>query len=330
MNRTELCACIAARSSMSRADAATALDALVSAIADALESGEAVNIANDDGRGEGDMLRRCESAAMRWARAAVALACVIVAQASAGEGGEHRVYQARDTIRFERHCANAEAYRVQAYAELASDQGRAGALVLAYARHDAVRRDDIFIGLRLVALRIEAEEDGADSYWSMRLEARGAAGGFAGTEHAHYDSNPARGQGERRAFRADAAGTLDWLDFTEPEEEGDRGLYPHHWSPEMETTAAQLALTDSAREVVLDLVLTQVDSGESLRLPGPTLRVPDRIWHGCPPKPKTLGLLAALNPFEEGGVWQWAARGVKYGKCIEERRAAKRRFAAQP
>ena len=44
MNRTELCARIAARSSLSRADAATALDAVVSAIADALENGEVVNI----------------------------------------------------------------------------------------------------------------------------------------------------------------------------------------------------------------------------------------------------------------------------------------------
>ena len=45
MNRTELCARIAARSSLSRADAATAVDAVVSAIAYALERGEAVNIA---------------------------------------------------------------------------------------------------------------------------------------------------------------------------------------------------------------------------------------------------------------------------------------------
>ena len=45
MNRTELCARIAARSSLSRADPATALDAVVSAIADALERGESVNIA---------------------------------------------------------------------------------------------------------------------------------------------------------------------------------------------------------------------------------------------------------------------------------------------
>ena len=44
MNRTELCARIAARSSLSRADAATAVDAVVSAIADALQRGEVVNI----------------------------------------------------------------------------------------------------------------------------------------------------------------------------------------------------------------------------------------------------------------------------------------------
>ena len=45
MNRTELCARIAARSSLSRADAATTVDAVVPAIADTLERGETVNIA---------------------------------------------------------------------------------------------------------------------------------------------------------------------------------------------------------------------------------------------------------------------------------------------
>ena len=44
MNRTDFCARIAARSSLSRADADTALDAVVSAIADPLKRGETVNI----------------------------------------------------------------------------------------------------------------------------------------------------------------------------------------------------------------------------------------------------------------------------------------------
>ena len=45
VSRTELSARIAARSSLSRADAATAVDAVVSAIADALASGEDIAIA---------------------------------------------------------------------------------------------------------------------------------------------------------------------------------------------------------------------------------------------------------------------------------------------
>ena len=44
MNRTELCARIAARSSLSRAEAAAAVDAVVRAVANALERGDAVNI----------------------------------------------------------------------------------------------------------------------------------------------------------------------------------------------------------------------------------------------------------------------------------------------
>ena len=267
--------------------------------------------------------RKCRVGGM-----AVALACTAIAAPAPGQDANYRVYRAPDTIHFERHCADAEAYQVQAYAELESEDGLARALVLAYARHDAVRRDDVFIGLRLVALRVRAGEAKAGAAWSMRMEARSATGLYVGAKHTHYHANPARGEGERRAFRADASGALDWLDYTEPDDEGDRGIYPHNWSPEMETTAAVLRLSDTHRHVALDLMLTATDTGQAVRLPGPMLWIPDRIWHERAPKPKTLGLLAALNPFEEGGIWQTLARGTKYRACIEERRAAKRRFAA--
>ena len=264
---------------------------------------------------------------MKWStRGAAALACVLVAGSSAAD--EHRVYRAHDTIRFERHCADAVAHRVQAWARIESEDSRAHALVLAYARHHPVRQDDIFIGLRLFALRVDAGKGAAQAHWSVRMEAHGT-GSYVGAEHTSYDSNPAPGEGERRPFRADGRGVLKWLDSTEPGEEDDRGGYPHNWSPEMETTAAELALSDSGREVTLDLVLTQLEPAEAIRLLGPTLWVPDRIWHERPPKPKTLALLQALNPFEEGGIWQWFRRGAKYGRCIEERRAAKEAFATQ-
>ena len=265
-----------------------------------------------------------------WVGAAVALVCAASAGVASSEELDFRTYRAHETIRFERQCADETAHRVQAYAEFESEDGRARALVLAYARHDAVRRDEIFIGLRLVALRLNAGEESANRSWSVRMEASTATVGHVGLEHTHFDSNPARGEGARSAFRTDATGAIDWLDFPEPGDEDDRGGYPHNHSPEMEVTATQLGLSDDAREVALELVLTELPFGGPIRLPGPTLWIPDRIWHERPPKSKTLGLLAALNPFEEGGIPQWLARGVKYGGCIKERKAAKRRFEWRP
>ena len=276
------------------------------------------------------MIRGRASTVRRWAWPAGVLACIIVAVPRAGEDGDHRVYRAPETIRFDRHCADATAHQVQAYAQLESEDGRARVLAVVYARHDAVRIDDIFIGMRLVALGVDAGTSGAGAHWSVRMEARSTGGIHVGAEHAHYDSNPARGVGERRRFRADAHGALNWLDFTEPSDDGDRGGYPHNWSPEMETTTEELGLSDTAREVAIDLVVTRGDSGEAVHLRGPRLWVPDRLWHERPPKPRTLGLLAGLNPLDEGGVWQWLKRGAQYGACIEERRAAKRRFASPP
>ena len=263
---------------------------------------------------------------MKWSARGVAAASCILAGVASAANEDFRTYRADDTIRFERHCADAVQHQVQAWAQIESDDGRSHALVLAYARHHPVRRDDIFIGLRLVALHVEAGEHAADAHWSVRMEANGPRS-YVGPEHDSYDSNPAPGEGERLAFRADASGVLQWLDFTEPGDEDDRGGYPHNWSPEMETTAAELALSDSARELALDLVLTRIESAEAIRLPGPTAWVPDRIWNERPPKPKTLGLLQALNPFEKGGIWQWIRRGAKYAGCIEERKAAKETFA---
>ena len=144
----------------------------------------------------------------RWTGLAIAFGWAIVAGVAAGEQTAHRVYRALETIRFERKCADAEPHQVQAYAELGSEDGRVRALVLAYTRHDAVRRDDIFIGARLVAMRIEAGKDSAGAAFSLRMEARSAAARHVGTEHSHYDSNPARGEAEQRAFRT-APGPLD-------------------------------------------------------------------------------------------------------------------------
>ena len=273
------------------------------------------------------MRRDATGAFVRCAGAALALGCATIGTPAAGEESDHRLYRAQGAVRFERHCADADAHQVQAYAELQSQDGRARALVRAYARHDAVRRDDIFIGARLVALRLHGAPR---SEWSMHLELQSANALRATEPHRGYAANPASGEGEHRAFRTDATGTLDWLDFAERGTEAYRGLYPRNHSPSMETTAAALGLTGTAREFTPTLVLTALRTGAETRLPGPTMWIPDRIWHETPPKPKTLGLLAALNPFHKGGIIQTIARRAKYDNCIEERRAVKQRFIEAP
>ena len=61
------------------------------------------------------------------------LACIIVTVPRAGEDGDYRVYRAPETVRCERHCADATAYQVQAYIQLESEDGRTRALAVAYA-----------------------------------------------------------------------------------------------------------------------------------------------------------------------------------------------------
>ena len=78
----------------------------------------------------------------------------------------------------------------------------------------------------------------------------------------------------------------------------------------MVVTAEELGLTADNREVPLDLVLSQTRSVGEVRLRGPTIRVPDRIWHERPPRPRKLGLVSALNPFQPGGIWRTLTRGA--------------------
>ena len=40
------------------------------------------------------------------------------------------------------------------------------------------------------------------------------------------------------------------------------------------------------------------------------------------PEGRVLGLLETLNPLDEGGLFQWLRRAVKYRTCIDERRDA--------
>ena len=243
-------------------------------------------------------------------------------------GADHQVFRAMQTVQFKHKCADEVPHQVQACAELKSEDGRARALALLYARRESVRRE-ILLGARLVAMRLEAGRDNGGVKWAVSMEARTAAARHIGERHTHYICCPARGEGVRRAFRTDSSGVLDWLDYAEPFEGNSSRGYPFNWSPRMETTAAALRMSPEQRNVALELVLTEADSGHTVRLSGPDLTVPDRIWHEPPSKSTTPGWFASFNPFARGGLLWTLARAARYRKCALERRSAKREFVAK-
>ena len=243
-----------------------------------------------------------------------------------GEAGR-QVFRAMQTVRFEHRCADAEPHQVQAYAELRSDDGSAKALVLAYVRCAPVRGCELVIGARLVAMRLEPAS--ADTNWSVSLEVHTEVGHHTGSSHSHYINCPHRRERRRRPSRADRTGVLDWLDCAEPVDGKGSSRYPCNWSPRMETTVATLGVDSERRTVTLDLLLTQADTGSSVRLRGPRLRIPDRIWNKRRSQPKIPRVIAALNPFVRSGLWRTFARAAMYRECIRERRYAKRDFAAR-
>ena len=259
---------------------------------------------------------------------AVAMVLALTSELSAddAEAKDSIVHEAGTEVGFHRECADAEPFRVQAYASLRSDDGRGRALARLYARRDPVRREEVFVGMDLVAMEVEAGRDWGDAPYAVRLDARSGIRQVMGPDYTTYSANPAPGMGEERTFRTDGDGRTAWLDFVEPTEPEGKTDRSHNWSPSLEATATELGLDESDRRVRLGLTLANGETDDEIRLTGPALWIPDRVWNQVPPKPRTLGLFGMLNPFDEGSVWAWLSNAARYGHCVDERRYAKRWF----
>ena len=231
------------------------------------------------------------------------------------------------TERFDDEHADAGRHQVQAWSEIGSRDGRARALVLAYARRDAEHPGRILVGVRLVAVRLEGGRERAGANWTVSLDARSAVARCLGAEHSHYISSQAPGESRRRAFRSDGTGGLAWFQCPEPGSGDNRG-YPCNWSPRMETTTDALGLTEDDREVSLALVLTGVESRSAVHLSGITIRVPDRIWYERRPRAGFTGWLAKLGLLERFSVWRALVRSLRYRRFVAQRGRAMRKFAA--
>ena len=98
--------------------------------------------------------------------------------------------------------------------------------------------------------------------------------------------------------------------------------------PDLAVSHTRFPDADWETALELTVLVRNHRSGAQFALHGPMAHVPANIMDGAAPKPRRLGLVQTLNPFQEGGLLQTVRRAAKYRNCIDERRAAKRAFVA--
>ncbi len=237
-----------------------------------------------------------------------------------GSGRDSALHPPGGRIEFDRKCANEDPYRVKAYARMESLDGRARAVAMILVGYPYRGGEAIQVNVWLQRLKIDAGENWRNVPYTIRL--------LAGHDSLQLQG-PAAGSFHDRElalnfFRTRDDGTADWITFVEPGEEveGTEDLY--HTGPDMRVAVADLGVSGPNGEIELALEIQNQQDGEIIRLPGPYVRVPQRVWAMSPPDLKPLGLAETLDPTEEGGLFRFLGRSWKYRKCIEERRAAKR------
>ena len=236
------------------------------------------------------------------------------------------VHPPEGPVSFDRDCANEIPYRVRAYALLGSSDGSARALAAATAGYHPGTGGTVRIGLELQALDLAMGAEWSNSAYTMRIR---ASSGDRVAQSEQVDTYQASNPGEpprARRFTTDAEGRGTWITFVEPGERTEDTDRTYRIPPELDVSARDLGVRGPGEAVALSLIATHAETKESIELAGPSIRIPPRVWEMKPPAAKVLGLVATLDPHEEGGLWSTLGRGWKYRECIEERRAAKRRF----
>lgn len=259
-------------------------------------------------------------------RSAVVLALLLAGTACATQTAEPvfdpdpMLHSPGSRIVFNRMCADEEPYRVKAYARMESPDGRARAVAAVLAGYRATGGRTVHVDVRLQRLRLDTTHGWRDAPFSIRLVARSDRQVVEGPEIGTYVED---GVGES-PFRTGGSGTADWMTFVEPDDEDEDSERFYRFGPELGFTAPEAGVEGPHDEFHLALVLRNATDGRVLELPGPRVRIPERVWAMDPPASRALGLLETLNPAQEGGLFDVLSRAWKYRECIEERRAAKR------
>ena len=234
-----------------------------------------------------------------------------------------------DTIGFTRHCATEHLHQVQAYAYLASPSGQARALVRAQVGFVGLQQA-LSVSAGLEALALDAGREWGNRSYSLSLAAQPAGGttveGPARTTW-HDLPGPDGHHPGSRAFTTDREGQTRWITFIE-KGETDAGFAAagHRLMEPLQVPLSELELQDRNTPVAVSVIIRDLESGQEIRMTGPSLRIPEQVWSMEPQVFQVLDLPQTLNPSQQGGLFQTLSHNWKYRKCINERREAKKQF----
>ena len=132
----------------------------------------------------------------------------------------------------------------------------------------------------------------------------------------------AASQGGEQEYRLSASGELDWERFAEPEERDPQLAREHRHPPELRLYARDVPVRDGA--YALNLVLENTRTSARMTLQGPVVKNLLSLLQIEKPQSGVLSFAQAMNPFQQGGVWDWLRTSWRYGDCIQLRKQAKR------
>ena len=227
-------------------------------------------------------------------------------------------------ITFARHCATEQPHRVQAYGRFASASPTGDALGLVIAGYTGLGGSPV-IGFTLEAVRLRGLTDWRGDSFGIALVVEHGSASAVGAPVSEYLEGLSREAPSPRPFRMDDAGDYDWLTFVEPDDRQGRGQ--HHLVAPLSVPYAGLP---QAAPLQLRLVVRNTRSDETFTLAGPAAIPPTEIMAAPAPQLRALGLMATLNPRQEGGLYHTLREAFEYRHCIDERRAAKRAFPSYP
>ena len=200
-------------------------------------------------------------------------------------------------------------------------------LGLVVAGHAGPLAENPVVTVAMQAMRLRNLSDWAGNPFSVVLAVtHGSRSATSEPATEYLASTPGNPPGPRR-FRVDQSGAYDWLTFVEPSERQHADAKLYRIPPDLAVSHAHFPDADWKTPLQLTILVRDAHNGEQLALRGPMAVVSAAIMAGTAPRPRRLGLVQTLNPFEEGGIFQSVRRAAEYRSCIDERRAAKRAFA---